>query len=108
MVASCAAAGAGCTRSASTPPRMTARMTADSQRLRGMSRFSSSGVNAAPDSVRGGGDWSAVGGQRSNQRYMGEFGPHVPGRPCLSFVTKMLGSEAVMPPPVERAVTNQA
>ncbi|MGN9839725.1 hypothetical protein ACTMTI_16525 [Nonomuraea sp. H19] len=43
MVASCAAAGAGCTRSASTPPRMTARTTADSQLLRGMSRFSRSG-----------------------------------------------------------------
>ncbi|MEV6862416.1 IPTL-CTERM sorting domain-containing protein [Streptosporangium subroseum] len=42
VVASCAAAGAGCTRSASPPPRMTARMTAGNQRLRGMSRFSSS------------------------------------------------------------------
>ncbi|MER6947996.1 IPTL-CTERM sorting domain-containing protein [Nonomuraea sp. NPDC000554] len=37
VVASCAAAGAGWNSSASTLPRRTARTTADSQRLRGMS-----------------------------------------------------------------------
>ncbi|MEV1171202.1 IPTL-CTERM sorting domain-containing protein [Nonomuraea sp. NPDC049784] len=48
VVASCAAAGAGWTRSASTPPIMTARTTANSQRLRGMSVFSRSEGECRP------------------------------------------------------------
>ncbi|MFI6179191.1 hypothetical protein ACIA8R_26885 [Nonomuraea sp. NPDC051191] len=50
MVASCAAAGAGCRRSASAPQRMTARTTAYGQRQRGMSFVSrgQGGKGAAP------------------------------------------------------------
>ncbi|MEV4395160.1 hypothetical protein [Nonomuraea sp. NPDC049607] len=71
MVASCAAAGAGCRRSASAPQRMTARTTAYGQRQRGMSLVSRGQGGEGRRPGRGPGAAEGT-DQRLNQRYMGE------------------------------------